>query len=64
VDGRAEGPMEKAQKVTVTWNGKTYGFIGTFKNGVPVGEVSVQVDSTTVQVQSPFTGSEPREGQS
>jgi len=39
--------MEKAQKITLVFNGKTVELIGTFKNGKPTGEVSVTCDGST-----------------
>ena len=42
--------MEKAQKVALTHNDKTIEFIGQFKNGQPVGEVTVTCDGASSQV--------------
>ena len=38
VNGRPEGQMDKAKKITVKYNDKNVELIGAFKNGQPVGE--------------------------
>ena len=49
--------MDKAQKIALTYNEKTIELIGQFKNGQPVGEVTVSCDGASGQVQSPLDGS-------
>ena len=49
--------MEKAQKCTLTHDGKSISLIGTFANGKPTGEVTMSSDAGTVTIQSPFDGS-------
>lgn len=56
-NGLPSGPMEKAQKCTLTHDGKKVSLTGTFANGKPTGEVTMSSDAGTVTLQSPFDGS-------
>ena len=58
VNGVPEGTLDKAQKFTVvSSNGDSITLFGSFKNGRPVGEITLTVNDVTSTIDSPFDGS-------